>query len=47
MDRKEISTGEPPSLVAGVIFAIYQMGIRRWLSSDNFNIRSGLASLRS
>ena len=46
MDRKEISASEPPSLVAGVIFAIYQVEIRRWLSSDNFGIRSGLASLR-
>ena len=33
-------------LVAGVIFAIYQVEIRRWLAADDLNIRSGLASLR-
>lgn len=46
MDRKEIATKEPVSLVAGVIFAIYQVEIRRWLSSDDLNTRSGLTSLR-
>jgi AcrR family transcriptional regulator len=46
MDRKEISTKEPASLVTWVIFAIYQVEIRRWLSSENLNIRSGLTSLR-
>ena len=46
MDRKDISTKEPPSLVTWVIFAVYQVEIRRWLSSDNLNMRSGLASLR-
>ena len=46
MDRKEISTKEPASLVAWVVFAIYQVEIRRWLSSDNLEMRNGLASLR-
>jgi AcrR family transcriptional regulator len=46
MDRKEISTKESSGLVTWVIFAIYQVEIRRWLSSDNLNTRSGLTSLR-
>ena len=46
MDRKEISTSETPSLVATVIFAIYQVEIRRWVSSDKLHIRGGLNSLR-
>ena len=46
MGRKEISSKEPPSLVAWVVFAIFQVEIRRWLSSDKLNTRSGLASLR-
>jgi AcrR family transcriptional regulator len=45
-DRKEISTKERSVVVASVIFAIYQVEIRRWLSSDKLNIKSGLASLR-
>lgn len=44
--REEISTSEPASLIAGVIFAIYQVEIRRWVASDNFNVRSGISSLR-
>jgi AcrR family transcriptional regulator len=46
VDRKEISTKERSSVVAWVIFAIYQVEIRRWLSADRLNIKSGLASLR-
>jgi len=44
--RKEISPKESASLVAWVIFAIYQVEVRRWLSSDKLSITGGLASLR-
>jgi AcrR family transcriptional regulator len=44
--RREISPKESVSLVAWVIFAIYQVEVRRWLSSDKLSIKIGLASLR-
>jgi len=46
MDRKAISSNESSSLIAWVIFSIYQVEIRHWLSSDELNITRGLNSLR-
>ena len=46
MRRNEIATKDSASRVAWVIFAIYQVEVRRWLSSDKLNIKTGLASLR-
>jgi len=46
IERKEISTKDKSSLVAWVIFAIYQVEIRHWLSADRQNIKSGVGSLR-
>jgi AcrR family transcriptional regulator len=46
IDRKAISSKESPSLIAQVIFAIYQVEIRHWLSSDELNLRRGLNALR-
>jgi AcrR family transcriptional regulator len=44
--RKEIAPRESASLVAWVVFAIYQVEVRRWLSSDRLAVKTGVASLR-
>jgi AcrR family transcriptional regulator len=46
IDRKAISSTESPSLIAQVIFSIYNVEIRHWLSSDELNLRRGLNALR-
>ena len=46
MARKEIATGETAGVVAWVIFAIYQVEIRRWLASGALRMKGGLSSLR-
>lgn len=46
IDRRAISSGEDSSLIAWVIFSIYQIEIRHWLSSDERNIARGLRYLR-
>ena len=46
IDRQAISSTESPSLIAQVIFSIYNVEIRRWLSSDELNLRRGLNALR-
>jgi hypothetical protein len=33
-------------LIAWVIFSIYQIEVRHWLSSDELNLRRGLNALR-
>jgi AcrR family transcriptional regulator len=44
--RKEIAPRESAGLVAWVVFAIYQVEVRRWLSSDRLAVKTGVASLR-
>jgi AcrR family transcriptional regulator len=46
VDHKAISSTESPSLIAQVIFSIYQVEIRHWLSSDELNLTRGLSALR-
>jgi hypothetical protein len=45
-DRKAISSTERPELIAWVMFSIYQIEVRHWLSSDELNLRRGLNALR-
>ncbi|HWW36596.1 MAG TPA: TetR/AcrR family transcriptional regulator [Xanthobacteraceae bacterium] len=45
-DQKAISSTERPELIAWVIFSIYQIEVRHWLSSDELNLRRGLNALR-
>jgi hypothetical protein len=46
IDRKAISSTERPNLIGRVIFSIYQVEIRHWLSSDELNLTRGLNALR-
>jgi len=46
VDRKAISSKEDSSLIAWVIFSIYQIEIRHWLSSNELNMARGLDYLR-
>jgi AcrR family transcriptional regulator len=46
LDQKAISSPERPELIAWVIFSIYQIEVRHWLSSDELNLRRGLNALR-
>lgn len=46
IDRKAISSKEDSKLIAWVIFSIYQIEIRHWLSSDELSIARGLDYLR-
>jgi AcrR family transcriptional regulator len=46
IERKEILTSESSSFVAWVIFAIYQVEVRRWVAGERLNVKSGMASLR-
>jgi AcrR family transcriptional regulator len=46
IDRKAISSPEDASLIAWVIFSIYQIEIRHWLSSNELNMARGLDYLR-
>jgi AcrR family transcriptional regulator len=46
IDRKTIASTESPSLIGQVIFSIYQVEIRHWLSSDELNLTRGLNALR-
>jgi AcrR family transcriptional regulator len=46
LDRKAISSTEGPNLIAQVIFSIYQVEVRHWLSSDELNLARGLNALR-
>ena len=45
-DQKAISSPERPELIAWVIFSIYQIEVRHWLSSDELDLRRGLNALR-
>ncbi len=44
--RQEIAPREESTLIASVIFAIYQTELRHWLSSDDLNVARGLDHLR-
>jgi AcrR family transcriptional regulator len=46
IERKAISSKEDSKLIAWVIFSIYQIEIRHWLSSDELNVARGLDYLR-
>ena len=46
INRKAISSKEDSNLIAWVIFSIYQIEIRHWLSSDELSIARGLDYLR-
>jgi AcrR family transcriptional regulator len=46
IDREAISSTESPNLIGQVIFSIYQVEIRHWLSSDELNLTRGLNALR-
>ena len=46
INRKAISSKEDSKLIAWVIFSIYQIEIRHWLSSDELSIARGLDYLR-
>jgi AcrR family transcriptional regulator len=45
-NHKAISSTESPSLIAQVIFSIYQVEVRHWLSSDELNLTRGIGALR-
>lgn len=46
IDRKAISPKANSSLIADVVFSIYQVEVRRWLSLDELNVTHGLKRLR-
>ena len=46
IEQKEISPQEGSKTIAWVIFSIYQIEIRHWLSSDELDIKHGIAFLR-
>jgi hypothetical protein len=46
LEQKAISSPERPELIAWVIFSIFQIEVRHWLSSDELNLRRGLNALR-
>lgn len=46
IDRKEVSPHADAKLVAWVIFSLYQIEIRHWLSSDDLDITKGVDFLK-
>ena len=46
IEQKEISPQEDPKTIAWIIFSIYQIEIRHWLSTDELDIKRGIAFLR-
>ena len=46
IDKKEIAPREDAKLVAWVIFSIYQIEIRHWLSSNDLDLAKGTSFLR-
>ncbi len=46
IDKKEIAPREDAKLVAWVIFSIYQIEIRHWLSSDDLDLAKGADFLK-
>ena len=45
MDRGEIVPSEPPLFAGWTLFCIFQVELRRWLSSDESKLRTGLDQL--
>lgn len=45
MGRGEIEPSEPPLFAGWTLFCIFQVELRRWLSSDVTNLRTGLGQL--
>ena len=45
MGRGEIAPSEPPLFAGWTLFCIFQVELRRWLSSDVTNLRTGLDQL--
>jgi AcrR family transcriptional regulator len=45
-DRKEIRTKEDPKKIAAVLFAIFQIEVRRWLTPPVSDVELGLRQLR-
>ncbi len=43
--NEEIALGEPPQFAGWTLFCIFQVELRRWLSSDVANLRTGLSEL--
>jgi AcrR family transcriptional regulator len=46
IEQKAIISSEDARLIAWVIFSIYQIEVRHWLSSDELNLQRGLNALR-
>lgn len=46
IEQKEISPQEDPKTIAWIIFSIYQIEIRHWLSTDELDIKRGITFLR-
>ena len=46
IEQKEISPQEDPKTIAWIIFSIYQFEVRHWLSTDELDIKRGIAFLR-
>jgi AcrR family transcriptional regulator len=46
IDQKSIASSEDSRMIAEVIFSIFQIEVRRWLSADELNIKRGIAELR-
>ena len=45
MERKIISSKEPPHFIGWAIFAVFQVELRRWLSDDDPELSQGLKDL--
>ena len=46
IDKKEIAPKEDAKLVAWVIFSLYQIEIRHWLSADDLDVNRGVDFLK-
>jgi hypothetical protein len=46
IEHKEIAPHEDSKLIAWVIFSIFQIEIRHWLSSDKLDFTAGVEYLR-
>ena len=46
IDKKEIAPKEDAKLVAWVIFSLYQVEIRHWLSTDELDVSKGVDFLK-
>jgi AcrR family transcriptional regulator len=46
IEQKTIAPSEDPRLISEVVFSIFQIEVRRWLSADELNVARGIAELR-